>query len=65
VASDVNMTSGAVQKVFADADGKVKVKRKIKDSVFLNLFSDKNISCSCIRCFIRKIPMRQRTLLIL
>jgi hypothetical protein len=41
VASDVNMTSGAVQKVFADADGKVKVKRKIKDSVFLNLFSDK------------------------
>jgi hypothetical protein len=36
------MTSGADElKILVGDDGKVKVKRKIKDSVFINLFSDK------------------------
>jgi hypothetical protein len=42
VTDNENVTSGANELEILDgADGKVKVKRKIKDSVFLNLFSDK------------------------
>jgi hypothetical protein len=42
VTDNGNVTSGANElEIFDGADGKVKVKRKIKDSVFLNLFSDK------------------------
>jgi hypothetical protein len=42
VTDNENVTSGADElKILPGDDGKVKVKRKIKDSVFLNLFSDK------------------------
>ncbi len=46
---------------FSDTNKEIAIKYKIKDSVFTNLFRDKNIFCNCIKYFIRKIQMLHRT----
>ena len=37
--------------------GEPKVKKNVKDSVFVKLFGETNICCSFIKSYIRKTPM--------